>query len=61
MYNGPITNKLREAALEYEKMHDGIGPDEYDEIRFEDMSHDEFLTYIHKALEQGCCIVDVIE
>ena len=61
MYRGPVTNELLEAYHEYKKQHDGCPPDEYDEVCYENMTHDEFLGYIKEALKKKCDILDVIE
>ena len=60
MYKGIITDELKEAYRRYMELHEGMAPDEYIFINFEKMSYEHFLSYIKKANECGCDILDVI-
>ena len=39
----------------------GIEPDEYEDIYYEEISYEEFVGYIRKSLETGEELPDVIE
>lgn len=60
MWNGKITDELRELFFQYMNEHNGFEPDGYEELCYEAMTYDEFVGYIREALEKHCCIVDVV-
>ena len=61
MWNGKITDELKDLAKRYAAENDGISPECYDELCYDAMSYDEFVWYIKEALRRHCCIVDVVE
>lgn len=61
MWNGKVTDELRELARKYAAENDSISPSSYDELCYDAMSYDEFLGYIKEALRLHCCILDVVE
>jgi len=61
MWEGKVTEELKELAKRYAAENYGIGPDSYDELCYDAMSYEEFIGYIREALRRHCCIVDVVE
>lgn len=61
MWEGKVTEELKELFHDYMAENDGMPPDEYDEICYDAMTYEEFVGYIKEALRRHCCIVDVIE
>lgn len=61
MWNGKITEELRELYLEYMKQNQGMPPDEYDDVCYEDMTYDEFVGYIKEAIRRHCDLVEVLD
>lgn len=60
VYKGIVTQELKEAYLKYLDRFN-VGPDEYDEIYFDDMPHDKLLYLIEKALETDMEIPDYMD
>lgn len=61
MWNGKITDELKNLAKQYAAENDGISPECYEELCYDAMSYDEFVGYIKEALRRHCCIVDVVD
>lgn len=61
MWNGLVTDELNELFQRYAEQHNGIEPDEYEDIYYEEISYEEFVGYIRKSLETGEELPDVIE
>ena len=61
MWNGVITEELKEVAAEYARRHNGMYPDEFIEIHYDNMPYDYFLSKIKEALEKNCNFNDVID
>lgn len=61
MWDGIITDELRDLCRQYAEENDGIPPDGYDELCYDAMTYEEFIGYIKDALQRRCCIVDVVE
>ena len=61
MWNGKVTEELKELFQKYMAENDGMPPDEYEVICYDAMTYDEFAGYIKEALRRHCCIEDVIE
>ena len=60
MWEGKVTEELRELFKKYAEENDGMPPDEYDELCYEAMTYEEFVGFIKEALDRHCCIVDVV-
>lgn len=60
MWNGKITDELRELYFQYMNNHNGIGPDSYDELNYDVMTYEEFVGFIKEALRRHCTMVDVV-
>ena len=50
MWEGKVTEELKELAKRYAAENYGIGPDSYDELCYDAMSYEEFIGYIREAL-----------
>ena len=61
MWNGLVTDELNELFQQYAEQHNGIEPDEYEDIYYEEISYEEFVGYIRKCLRTGEELPDVIE
>ena len=48
------------SGISYCLITDGTEPDEYEDVNYEDMDHDEFINYIRISLETGKELPDVI-
>lgn len=59
MWEGIITQELKEACNEYERLHDGMRPELYDDIEYNCLTYDEFLSFILEANKKRCDILDV--
>jgi hypothetical protein len=60
MWKGKQTEELNNLYDKYyEKFH--CEPDWYEEIRYQEMSYDEYVAFIRKAVEIGEELPDVIE
>lgn len=60
MWNGKVTEELRELFQQYAEEFNGAEPDEYDELCYDSMTYEEFVGYIREALRTHRCIVDVV-
>lgn len=60
MLRGKITQELIDACEEYERLHDGMGPDHYDDIEYEDLTYEMFLTLILEANNRKCDLLDLL-
>ena len=60
MWNGLVSDELNEFFQLYSDRFDGTEPDEYEDVNYEDMDHDEFIHYIRISLETGKELPDVI-
>lgn len=60
MWEGKVTEELRELFRKYMDENHGIPPDGYDELCCDAMTYDEFVGYIKKALELHCEMPDVV-
>ena len=61
MWEGKVTEELKDLYEQYMKQHNGFEPDGYEELCYDAMSYEEFVGYIREALRRHCCIVDVVE
>ena len=61
MWKGKITEELKEVAAEYAKKHNGMYPDEYVEICYDEMPYEYYLAKIKKANKKNCSIVDLMK
>ena len=52
MWNGKITDELKDLYFRYMNENHGIGPDSYDELCYDAMSYEEFVGYIREALRR---------
>lgn len=60
MWNGKVTEELKELFRAYMDAHHGIPPDGYDEICYDTFTYEEFVSAIEEALEKGVEFPDVI-
>ena len=60
MWNGLVSDELNELFQLYSDRFDGTEPDEYEDVNYEDMDHDEFINYIRISLETGKELPEVI-
>ncbi len=60
MWNGKVTDELKDLFQQYCDMFGEGDPDEYDDLCYEDMTYAEFVGYIKKALKSHCTIVEVV-
>ena len=56
MWNGLVTEELRDLSLQYANKFRGACPDEY-----EDITYDEFVAFIRKCLRTGKEIPDIVD
>ena len=61
MWEGLMTEELESLFFQYMDMHNGVTPDSYIDVYYEEISYDEFVGYIRKCLETGLEITEVIE
>ena len=61
MWEGKVTEELKDLYEQYMKQNNGFGPDGYEELCYDAMSYEEFVGYIREALRRHCCIVDGVE
>lgn len=61
MWNGIMTEELEHLFDLYAEQHNGVEPDEYDDVYYEEISYEEFIGYIQKCLETGEELPEVIE
>lgn len=61
MWEGKVTEELRELYLLYMTQNQGMPPDEYEELCYDAMTYEEFVGYIKEALRRHCDIVEVID
>ena len=60
MWRGLVSDELNELFQLYSDRFDGTEPDEYEDVNYEDMDHDEFINYIRISLETGKELPEVI-
>lgn len=60
MWNGKVTEELKDLFRRYDEAFGEGDPDEYDELCYDAMSYEEFVGYIREALRTHRCIVDVV-
>lgn len=60
MWEGKVTEELRDLFRQYKVQTQGIAPDSYIELCYDAMTYDEFVGYIKEALRRHCTIVDII-
>ena len=61
MWEGKVTEELKDLYEQYMKQNNGFGQYGYEELCYDAMSYEEFVGYIREALRRHCCIVDVVE
>ena len=61
MWEGEITEELRKAGAEYAKKHNGMYPDGYIQIDYDNMPYEYFLAKIKEANKKNCSIVDLMK
>lgn len=61
MWEGEFTEELEDLFRQYEAENYGIPPDEYEELCYDAMTYDEFVSYIKEALRRHCDIVTAID
>ncbi len=60
MWQGKITDELKELFRQYHEKF-GIGyPDEYDELCYEAMSYEQFVGFIREALEKNKELPEIV-
>ena len=59
MWNSKVTDELKELFAQYLKEFEEE-PDDYDELCYEAMTYESFISHIKEALDRNCCIVDVV-
>lgn len=60
MWEEELTEELEDLFAQYMDEHNGMPPDEYEELCYDAMTYDEFVGYIKEALRRHCTVVDII-
>ena len=61
MWNGLVTEELRDLSLQYANKFRGACPDEDEDIDYDDITYDEFVAFIRKCLRTGKEIPDIVD
>ena len=61
MWEGKVTEELRELAKRYAEEHGGMHVDSYDDVYYHAISYDEFVAYIKMALERHCTLIEAMD
>lgn len=61
MWEGQMTKELENLFIQYADENNGAEPDGYEELCYDAMTYEEFVSYIKEALRRHCCIVDVVD
>lgn len=60
MWQGKITDELRELAHKYSEIFDGAYVDGYDELCYDAMTYEQFVGFIKESLRTGKELPDVV-
>ncbi len=60
MWEGKVTEELKELYIQYAELFDGMYPDEYDDITYYDMTYDEFVGYIKKCIKKKKSMCEIV-
>ena len=60
MWNGKITDELKELVRQYGQMFSGAWPHGYDELNYDAMTYDEFVVFIKECLATGKEMPEVV-
>ncbi len=61
MWEGLATEELDILFHQYAEQHNGVEPDDYEDIDYDDITYDEFVGFIRECLETGKEIPEVVE
>ena len=61
MWNGLVTEELRDLSRQYANKFRCACPDEYEDIDYDDITYDEFVAFIRECLRTGKEIPDVVD
>ena len=60
VWNGLITEELRQLGQAYADKFNGVWPDWYDELNYDVMTYERFVGYMKECLEKGLEMPDVV-
>lgn len=61
MWEGLVTEDLDILFRQYADQHNGVEPDDYEDIEYDDITYDEFVGFIHECLKSGKEIPEVVK